>query len=164
MLSCLVLQVYAFSHPAPTEATVKSKLWASAFVRFGCCGYTPLRSTSRFLFLLLTTISDQDLLQQEDNSWMDDCFFWSAHWLFCRCWLVSPSFPLMVEIERGVMMKVWNDIDNSCEKWTVRTLGCTLTWHLLSVISGSFASSLLCAIWILGFQCVCMCETMTKAY
>ncbi|XP_044061099.1 ADP-ribose glycohydrolase MACROD1 isoform X7 [Siniperca chuatsi] len=39
----------------------------SGFVRFGCCGYTPLHSTSRFL-LLLAVIRDQDLLQQEDNT------------------------------------------------------------------------------------------------
>lgn len=44
-------------------------------------------------------------------------------------------FQLMVGVQRGVVMKVWNDIDNSCKKWTLCTLNCTLIWPLLSVIS-----------------------------
>lgn len=86
--------------------------------------------TSRFFLLLLLLLlfsidANQDHLHQEDKLQMGDCLFEVLRFS-CRCcrrrWFsFSHFFPLMAEVRSGVMMTVWNEADNSYEKWTVRT-------------------------------------------
>lgn len=164
---------------APTEATVKSKLWESGFVRFGCRGYTPLHShpdsfssSSCLPLMQIKTI----FIRKISCKWVIaflKCYGSPADVVGGGGFLFLHFFPLMAEVRSGVMMTVWNEADNSYEKWTVRTrkLHSTCDQRQLHIRLTSptppswFLSSLYYSIWILEYQHVCMIVThMTKAY
>lgn len=77
---------------APTEATVKSKLWERICQMLLLWIHTVLQHTTT-RFLLPNDDAYQDLLQLEDDCYMNDCFFlkvnvaqlWSAYRPLGRC-------------------------------------------------------------------------------